>query len=37
MKGFLNEHGYPLDLMKLDSSLWGNIESKRQIKQCIEK
>ena len=29
MKGILNEHGYPLDLMKLDSSLWGNIEKLR--------
>ena len=29
MKGFLNEHGYPLDLMKHDSSLWGNIEKLR--------
>ena len=29
MKGFLNEYGYPLDLMKHDSSLWGNIEKLR--------
>ena len=29
MKDFLNEYGYPIDIMKYDRSLWSNIEKFR--------